>query len=120
MALSIMRANYEQMVKAQQAQPGQLDARVSDDAKFQVVIPLTYLQPPLIIARIILLIFLEYQFQAIMDQLFLSFSNASFANFAELSASVFSWLEEQCKPQVILCCDFILSVGHDIASFVIC
>lgn len=34
-----MRANYEQMVKAQQVQPGQLDARVSDDAKFQVVIP---------------------------------------------------------------------------------
>lgn len=36
-ALSIMRSNYEQMVKAQQAQPGQLDARVSDDTKFQVV-----------------------------------------------------------------------------------
>ncbi|KAJ1527419.1 hypothetical protein ONE63_007401 [Megalurothrips usitatus] len=75
-ALSIMRTNYEQMVKAQQAQPGQMDTRVSDDTKFQV-------------------------FQAIMDQLFVSFSNASFANFAELSASIFSWLEEQCKPQTL-------------------
>lgn len=35
-----------------------------------------------------------------MDRLFQTFNNISVANFAELSACVFSWLEEHCKPQV--------------------
>ena len=36
-----------------------------------------------------------------MDTLFRSFNaSISVANFAELSACVFSWLEEHCKPQV--------------------
>jgi MAX-like protein X len=35
-----------------------------------------------------------------MDQLFLTFSNISVANFSELSGCVISWLEEHCKPQV--------------------
>lgn len=35
-----------------------------------------------------------------MDRLFLSFDNISVENFTELSACVFSWLEEHCKPQV--------------------
>ena len=36
-----------------------------------------------------------------MDSLFQSFNaTISVANFAELSACVFSWLEEYCKPQV--------------------
>lgn len=41
------------------------------------------------------------QFQAVMDSLFVSFNGGmSVANFTELSACVFSWLEEHCKPQV--------------------
>ncbi|PSN47517.1 hypothetical protein C0J52_02235 [Blattella germanica] len=75
-ALRIMQANYEQIVKAHQNMPGQADMRVSDEIKFQV-------------------------FQAVMDQLFLSFNNISVANFAELSGCVISWLEEHCKPQAL-------------------
>jgi hypothetical protein len=36
-ALRIMQANYEQIVKAHQNQPGQTEMRVSDETKFQVV-----------------------------------------------------------------------------------
>ena len=36
-ALRIMQANYEQIVKAHQTQPGQAELCVSDEAKFQVV-----------------------------------------------------------------------------------
>jgi len=44
---------------------------------------------------------LSLQFKQIMDSLFGTFNaNISVANFAELSACVFSWLEEYCKPQV--------------------
>ena len=42
-----------------------------------------------------------FQFQAIMEQLFLTFNNVSVSNFSELSAGVFSWLEEYCKPQML-------------------
>ncbi|BES98699.1 bhlhzip transcription factor bigmax [Nesidiocoris tenuis] len=73
-ALQIMQANYEQMVKSQQTTPGLPESRVADDVKFQV-------------------------FQNILDQLFFSFNSISVANFSEMSASVFSWLEEHCKPQ---------------------
>jgi len=75
-ALGIMKTNYEQIVKAHQTQPGHSETRISDETKFQV-------------------------FQAIMDRLFVSFDNISVANFAELSACVFSWLEEHCKPQTL-------------------
>ncbi|KAH3878043.1 hypothetical protein DPMN_001923, partial [Dreissena polymorpha] len=41
-------------------------------------------------------------FKQIMDSLFQTFNaNISVANFAELSACVFSWLEEYCKPQTL-------------------
>nr|CAD7432414.1 unnamed protein product [Timema monikensis] len=73
-ALRIMQTNYEQIVKAHQNQPGQTEMRVSDETKFQV-------------------------FQSVMDQLFQSFSNISMTNFSELSGNVFSWIEENCKPQ---------------------
>lgn len=75
-ALRIMQTNYEQIVKAQQSQPGHTETPVSDEVKFSV-------------------------FQAIMDQLFLTFSTVSVSNFSELSAGVFSWLEEYCKPQTL-------------------
>ncbi|KAH0560768.1 max-like protein X isoform X1 [Cotesia glomerata] len=76
LALRIMEANYEQIVKAHQTQPNHTEMRVSDETKFQV-------------------------FQSIMDQLFQSFNHISVANFNELSGSVFSWLEEHCKPQTL-------------------
>lgn len=88
-ALRIMQANYEQIVKAQQAQPGHAVHRVSDETKFRV-------------------------FQAVMDQLFQSFSNISVSNFTELSACVFSWLEEHCKPQTLH--DVVLGVLQRLSS----
>lgn len=77
MALKIMKANYEHLVKTHQNTPQHGQNQVSDEMKFQV-------------------------FQQIMDSLFQSFnSSISVANFAELSACVFSWLEEYCKPQTL-------------------
>ncbi|EFN84400.1 max-like protein X isoform X1 [Harpegnathos saltator] len=81
--LRIMLANYEQIVKAHQTQPGHAEMRISDEMKFQV-------------------------FQAIMERLFQSFNNISVANFGELTAYVFSWLEEHCKPQTLR--DIVISV----------
>uniref|UniRef100_T1JG28 Max-like protein X n=1 Tax=Strigamia maritima TaxID=126957 RepID=T1JG28_STRMM len=76
-ALQIMKANYEQIVRAHQIQPSQAENQLSDEVKFQL-------------------------FQAIMDSLFQSFNNTiSMTNFAELSGCVFSWLEEYCKPQTL-------------------
>ncbi|XP_015913515.1 max-like protein X [Parasteatoda tepidariorum] len=76
-ALEIMKTNYEAIVKVHQSQPSSNSNKVSDEMKFQV-------------------------FQAVCDSLFQSFnSSVSVANFAELSACVFSWLEEYCKPQTL-------------------
>ncbi|XP_031350395.1 max-like protein X [Photinus pyralis] len=75
-ALRIMQTNYEQIVKAQQSQPSHTETRVSDEVKFSV-------------------------FQLIMEQLFMTFRTVSVNNFSELSAGVFSWLEEYCKPQTL-------------------
>jgi len=75
-ALRIMQSNYEQMVKVQQTQPSHTEQRVSDEFKFKV-------------------------FQNIVEQLFLTFSNVSVNNFPELSACVFGWLEEHCKPRTL-------------------
>jgi len=77
MGLKIMKANYEHIVTAHQSAPQAGQNQVSDEVKFQV-------------------------FQQIMDMLFTSFNaSISVANFAELSACVFSWLEEYCKPQTL-------------------
>lgn len=77
MGLKIMKANYEHIVTAHQNTPQAGQNQVSDEVKFQV-------------------------FQQIMDMLFQSFNaSISVANFAELSACVFSWLEEYCKPQTL-------------------
>lgn len=77
-ALQIMKANYEQMVKQHHlSQPGQQTNQMSEQAKFEI-------------------------FQAICDSLFKSFDQyVSFGNFNQLSASIFSWLEEHCKPQTL-------------------
>ncbi|XP_015929315.1 max-like protein X [Parasteatoda tepidariorum] len=76
-ALEIMKTNYEAIVKVHQSQPNKNSNKVSEDMKFQV-------------------------FQAVCDTLFQSFNSAvSISNFGELSACVFSWLEEYCKPQTL-------------------
>ncbi|XP_013380190.1 max-like protein X isoform X2 [Lingula anatina] len=75
LALKIMKANYEHIVKAHQSTPQHGQNQVPDEVKFQV-------------------------FQQMMDALFQSFNaSISVANFAELSGCIFSWLEEYCKPQ---------------------
>ncbi|XP_076121242.1 max-like protein X [Alosa pseudoharengus] len=77
MALKIMKTNYEHIVKAHQNNPQQGNEQVSDQVKFSV-------------------------FQSIMDSLFQSFSaSVSFSSFEELSACVFRWIEEHCKPQTL-------------------
>ncbi|KAL7977010.1 hypothetical protein Chor_008959 [Crotalus horridus] len=69
--------NYEDIVKAHQDNPSEGKNQISDQVKFNV-------------------------FQGIMDSLFQSFNaSISVTSFQELSACVFSWIEEHCKPQVI-------------------
>ncbi|XP_066554620.1 max-like protein X isoform X2 [Amia ocellicauda] len=77
MALKIMKSNYEQIVKAHQNNPQQGEEQVSDRVKFSI-------------------------FQSIMDSLFQSFNTTiSVTSFQELSACVFRWIEEHCKPQTL-------------------
>lgn len=74
--LLICFRNYEQIVKAHQDNPNEGKDQVSDEVKFNV-------------------------FQGVMDSLFQSFNaSVSVTSFQELSACVFSWIEEHCKPQV--------------------
>ncbi|TSK28048.1 Max-like protein X [Bagarius yarrelli] len=76
--------NYEQIVKAHQNNPQQSSEQVSDQVKFSV-------------------------FQNIMDSLFQSFlTSVSVSSFQELSACVFSWIEEHCKPQTLR--EFVVGV----------
>jgi len=84
-ALKVMRAQYEQLVKAhrQGAVAGDLrdsdtgDTALPSDVKFEV-------------------------FRSLMDNLFDSFNDrVSMREFSELSAGVFAWVEEQCKPQLL-------------------
>ncbi|KAG9474242.1 hypothetical protein GDO78_004514 [Eleutherodactylus coqui] len=90
MALKIMKSNYEQIVKAHQNNPHEGTDQVPDQVKFSV-------------------------FQGIMDSLFQTF-NASISvnSFQELSACVFSWIEEHCKPQTLR--DVVRSVLHQLKN----
>ncbi|XP_030076475.1 max-like protein X [Microcaecilia unicolor] len=86
MALKIMKSNYEQIVKAHQNNPHEGKDQVSDQVKFGV-------------------------FQSIMDALFQSFNaSISVTSFQELSACVFSWIEEQCKPQTLR--EIVIGILH--------
>ncbi|XP_059494752.1 max-like protein X isoform X1 [Stegostoma tigrinum] len=77
MALKIMKANYEAIVKAHRNNPHQGKDQVTDQVKFSI-------------------------FQSIMDSLFQTFNACiSVTSFQELSACVFSWIEEHCKPQTL-------------------
>ena len=72
-ALAIMKANYEQIVK-QQMSSTSTDGKVSEETKFAA-------------------------FQAMMDKLFDSFNaTVSTDNFQTLSHGVINWIEEECKP----------------------
>ncbi|CAG0890792.1 unnamed protein product [Cyprideis torosa] len=76
-ALAIMKQNYEDIVKAHQSRPPPVAAQVPDELKFQVL-------------------------RSILEALYASFDEKiSVENFSELSASVFKWLEEYCKPQAL-------------------
>ncbi|XP_046531383.1 max-like protein X isoform X5 [Equus quagga] len=87
-ALKIMKVNYEQIVKAHQDNPHEGEDQVSDQVKFNV-------------------------FQGIMDSLFQSFNaSISVASFQELSACVFSWIEEHCKPQVVIPKLWVSTIGR--------
>jgi len=86
-ALEIMRTNYEQLVKAHQARVplGDTDAAYNDIAGAQIPANLKF-----------------EVFRQLMDSLFESFNEkVSMRQFQELSAGVFAWLEEQCKPQLL-------------------
>ncbi|XP_018620118.1 max-like protein X isoform X1 [Scleropages formosus] len=90
MALKIMKTNYEHIVQAHQNNPQQSDEQVSDQVKFSI-------------------------FQSIMDSLFQSFSTSvSVSSFQELSACVFSWIEEHCKPQTLR--EFVMGVLQQLNS----
>lgn len=89
-ALKIMKVNYEQIVKAHQDNPHEGEDQVSDQVKFNV-------------------------FQGIMDSLFQSFNaSISVASFQELSACVFSWIEEHCKPQTLR--EIVIGVLHQLKT----
>lgn len=54
-------------------------------------------------------------FQGIMDSLFQSFNaSISVASFQELSACVFSWIEEHCKPQTLR--EIVIGVLHQLKT----
>ncbi|XP_045592546.1 max-like protein X isoform X1 [Procambarus clarkii] len=94
-ALTIMKLNYEQIVSAHQSQPGQLSKQISDDVKFQV-------------------------FRAVMDSLYQSFEHCiATNNFAEISGSVISWVEEHCKPQILreIMCGVLQQLGRQDTSY---
>ncbi|XP_063613189.1 max-like protein X isoform X2 [Penaeus vannamei] len=94
-ALTIMKLNYEQIVSAHQSQPGQLNKQISDDVKFQV-------------------------FRAVMDSLHQTFDQCvATNNFAEISGSVISWVEEHCKPQILreIMCGVLQQLGTHEAAF---
>lgn len=89
-ALQIMKSNYEQMLKQHQLttlQHGQPANQMSEQIKFEI-------------------------FQAFCDNLFASFDRfVTFGDFKQLSASIFSWLEEHGKPQTLR--DMCLTILRD-------
>lgn len=94
-ALQIMRSNYEQMVKQHQLttsiqQSQQPLNQINEQVKFEI-------------------------FQAFCDNLFASFDHyVSFGDFKQLSASIFNWLEDHCKPQTLR--DTCLTILRDFFS----
>lgn len=93
-ALNIMKANYEQMLKQHQLtaqnNQGQVANQINEQVKFEI-------------------------FQAFCDNLFISFDQyVTFGDFKQLSASIFSWLEEHCKPQTLR--DMCLTILRDFFS----
>ncbi|KAG8446629.1 hypothetical protein GDO86_014182 [Hymenochirus boettgeri] len=90
MALQIMKSNYEQIVKAHQNNLHEGTDQIPDDMKFSV-------------------------FQGVMDSLFQTFNaSVSVSNFQELSACVFAWIEEHCKPQTLQ--DMVIRVLHQLKN----
>ncbi|XP_046847048.1 max-like protein X [Xenia sp. Carnegie-2017] len=76
LALKIMKANYEQIASSTYTPGmGSTSNAITEEAKFNL-------------------------FKRIMDAQFVTFNNAAHVtSFSALSASIFKWLEEECKPQ---------------------
>ncbi|XP_034662397.1 max-like protein X [Drosophila subobscura] len=75
-ALRIIKNGYENMLQHQQANPGPEEARLTDEAKFQV-------------------------FQAILEEMFDTFQHIPMDNFKQLTTGIIPWLEEHCKPHIL-------------------
>ncbi|EDW98514.1 max-like protein X [Drosophila teissieri] len=75
-ALRIIKNGYENMLQHQQANPGPEEARLTDEAKFNV-------------------------FQAIMEEMFETFQHIPMENFKQLTTGIIPWLEEHCKPHIL-------------------
>ncbi|EDW81275.1 max-like protein X [Drosophila tropicalis] len=75
-ALRIIQNGYENMLQHQQSNPGPEEARVTEEAKFQV-------------------------FQAILEEMFDTFQHIPMDNFKQLTTGVIPWLEEHCKPHIL-------------------
>lgn len=74
-AMTILKMKYDQVVANNNQQPGNAAKQVSDQLKFQV-------------------------FRTVLDSLYQTFEpSIATNNFADISGSVISWLEEHCKPQ---------------------
>ncbi|QQP57681.1 Uncharacterized protein FKW44_002751, partial [Caligus rogercresseyi] len=90
-ALQIMRKNYEALAKAHKSQPA--SSASSSSSSSSLFIKDRALLPGEVKFQV---------FQLLMDSLFQSFNESvNMKNFSELSGCVFSWLEEQCKPQLL-------------------
>uniref|UniRef100_H2YTW9 BHLH domain-containing protein n=1 Tax=Ciona savignyi TaxID=51511 RepID=H2YTW9_CIOSA len=75
MALAIMKASYEQIVKQQLKTGTGVQGKVSEDLKFNI-------------------------FQQLMEKMFVSFNEAvSTDTFQDASHCIINWIEEHCKPQ---------------------
>ncbi|XP_071517517.1 max-like protein X isoform X5 [Panulirus ornatus] len=63
---------------------------------------------------------LQKEFRAVMDSLYQSFEQCvATNNFAEISGSVISWVEEHCKPQILreIMCGVLQQLGRQDTSF---
>lgn len=94
-ALRILQKNYEHMLQHQQTSNRQTET-LNDDVKFQVV---SYAFLSLCNSRILMEFLRSFQFQAIMDEMFVSFEKLPMNDFDELVNSVCEWLEDSFKSQ---------------------
>nr|NP_001071841.1 transcription factor protein [Ciona intestinalis]BAE06737.1 transcription factor protein [Ciona intestinalis] len=77
MALAIMKASYEQIVKQQMKFSDGAQGKVSEEVKFNI-------------------------FQQVMEKLFVTFNSTITTNtFQDVSHGIINWIEEHCKPPML-------------------